>query len=460
MLKVYTIILAGGIGERIKHHLAKQFIKIAGKTVLEHTIDIFEKNDRIDYLIIVIHQNYKDLMEEIIIKNNYKKVIKILNGGETRQESSYIGLNSIEDEDAIVLIHDAVRPFISNRIINECIEALRDFNAVDVAIPSSDTIIEINNKKLITNIPNRKYLWRGQTPQGFKLQTIKKAHKLALEDNKKDTFSDDCGLVLEYLHEKIYVVNGEQKNIKITYSEDVFLADKLFQLNAFEIYDEISLHKLKQKVIVIFGGTKGIGKAISDIAKKYGAKVYNFSRSKGVDISNYEQIKMVLAETYNKESIINYIINTAGILRMGKLEDRDLLDDIFDEIKVNYFGSIAVCKAGIQYLKKSNGGILLFTSSSYTRGRALYSIYSSSKAAIVNLVQALSDELAIYNIKINAINPERTATPMRFKHFGKEPPETLLSPEQVAFVSLQTLLSNLTGSVIDVRRDDKELYFD
>lgn len=96
--------------------------------------------------------------------------------------------------------------------------------------------------------------------------------------------------------------------------------------------------------------------------------------------------------------------------------------------------------------------MLLFTSSSHTRGRALYSVYSSTKAAIVNFMQAVSEELFHDQVRINAINPERTATPMRFENFGKEPEETLLSPARVAEVSLQTLLSDLTGQVIYATR--------
>ena len=99
-----------------------------------------------------------------------------------------------------------------------------------------------------------------------------------------------------------------------------------------------------------------------------------------------------------------------------------------------------------------NRAILLFTSSSYTRGRALYSTYSSTKAGIVNLVQALSEELLPDRIRINTINPERKATAMRYGAFGKEPEDTLLKAEQVAEVSLRTLLSDLTGQVVDVRR--------
>ena len=128
------------------------------------------------------------------------------------------------------------------------------------------------------------------------------------------------------------------------------------------------------------------------------------------------------------------------------------INDVRKDIEINYIGAINVAKASIPYLQKTMGGILLFTSSSYTRGRALYSTYSSTKAGIVNLTQALAEELSSDKIKINVINPERTATPMRTKAFGKEPEDSLLSVEKAGKMSLKTLLSDLTGQVIDIRR--------
>ena len=179
--------------------------------------------------------------------------------------------------------------------------------------------------------------------------------------------------------------------------------------------------------------------------------MYGFSRSNGVDVTIFDEVKDALESVYNKEGKIDFIVNTAGLLKMGKLNCREI-DDIFNEVKVNYMGCVNVAQLAPQYLKKSNGSLLFFTSSSYTRGRALYSIYSSTKAAIVNLVQALAEEWD--HIRINVINPERTATPMRFQNFGKEPEDTLLSAEKVAKASLNTLLSAFTGQVIDVRRKD------
>ena len=447
-LKNYAIILASGSGSRYGNDIPKQFVKIAGKTILEHTVEIFEKAEQIDETIIVITPEYRHVAEEILLKNSYNKVSKLLNGGETRKDSSFIGISSIEDEEAHVVIHDCARPFLTQKIITDCVNALEKYDAVDVAIPSADTIIKVK-ENIIENIPERAYLRRGQTPQCFKLSVIKKAHELSASDSN---FTDDCGLVVKYGLGDVYVVDGDVENIKVTYPSDIFMADRLFQIRSAMYPQSQSLENIKNKVIVIFGGTSGIGKCITDLARHFGAKVFSASISTGCDVSDYSQVEKFFKTVYQETKRIDYVVNTAGILKMGKLSERPI-EDIQKDVEVNYLGSINVVKASIKYLKESEGSVELFASSSYTRGRALYSTYSSTKAGIVNLMQALSEELSCDNIKINVINPERTATPMRFKAFGQEPAETLLKPEKVAEASLKTLLSDLTGQVIDVRKD-------
>ncbi|HEX7065261.1 MAG TPA: 2-C-methyl-D-erythritol 4-phosphate cytidylyltransferase [Bacillales bacterium] len=452
MGKVHAILLASGEGERAGYHLPKQFIKIAGKTLIEHTIEVFEKNPRVDDVIIIINPLYTSLMEDILLRNDYRKVQKVLQGGKSRRESSYIGLQAINDDNDKVLIHDAVRPFLRNEIIDDCIDALDSYDSVDVAIPSPDTIIEVNEESRITGIPQRERLRRGQTPQGFRTGVIKKAHEMAMaSENEMAHITDDCGLILKFDLGPIYVVQGEERNIKITYPEDIFLADKIFQTNSYSIQEEIPLEAIEGKVVVIFGGSKGIGEATAEMAGHYGARVHTFSRGNGTDVTSFTDVSDALEQVYRKEGRIDYVVNSAGVLRIGKLNTRDI-EDIVEEININYIGSITVAKASVQYLKKSQGGIVLYTSSSYTRGRALYSVYSSSKAAIVNLTQALAEELMPSNIKVNVINPERTDTPMRRENFGKEPKETLLTAGEVAEASLKTMLSGLSGQVIDVRR--------
>lgn len=256
-------------------------------------------------------------------------------------------------------------------------------------------------------------------------------------------------------NELVYVVKGEQFNMKLTYKEDLFLLDKLFQLKSIAQQNETITPKAQQKlpvsVIVVFGGSYGIGLDVVNICNGYGAHVYSFSRSEnGVDVSNNLLVAKALKEVFEKEGRIDAVINTAGVLDKEPLVNMSY-NEIYKSINVNYIGAVIVAKESYSYLKESKGVLLLFTSSSYTRGRSLYSLYSSSKAAIVNLVQALSEEWYDYGIRINCINPERTKTPMRTKNFGMEPEESLLKSSVVAAVSINSLFSSMTGEVIDVK---------
>lgn len=205
------------------------------------------------------------------------------------------------------------------------------------------------------------------------------------------------------------------------------------------------------KVFVIFGGNSGIGKEIYELCKEYNAIVYSFSRSNRCDISNQKDVRDSLKSVFNKNGHIDFVINTAGVLNKQSLVGMSY-EDMKESLNINYWGAIVVAKESYEYLKHTHGGLLLYTSSSYTRGRCLYSLYSSSKAAIVNLVQGLSEEWGEIGIKINCINPERTRTPMRTKNFGLEPENSLLNPKSVAVASINTLFSNMTGQIIDVKR--------
>lgn len=453
--KTQLIILAGGIGERFGGNIPKQFVKIAGKTIIEHTIAAVEKSVAIDSIIIVINKEFYDYMNDLILKNHYKKVRKIVMGGSTRQESSYAGIRACDDDTENVLFHDAIRPFISEEILEDVVNALEKYQAVDVAIPCADTIIQINDEMIISDIPKRKYLMRGQTPQAFKKSVILEAYQRFMQDKDVEV-TDDCGIVRHYGLADIYVVTGSEQNIKVTYQEDIYLADKLFQIHSINgtLSDEnfeAGIEKLREKVGVIIGSSSGIGADIWSCLDSNCCKIYGASRKSGCDITKYQDVERLLREIYQKEGRIDYIINTTGELKVSKLESMDI-EEIEGLLSVNYKGVIYLTKAAIPYLRETKGMIIHFTSSSYTRGRALYSLYSSSKAAVVNFVQAMSEELMDDGIKINAINPERTKTPMRVKNFGNEPEDTLLDSKTVAKVTINAINQDYTGQVIDIRR--------
>lgn len=451
-----AIILAGGIGSRLGLDRPKQFMKVAGKTVLEHTVEIFQRNTQIDEIAIVMHASYVHDAEEMVIKNHWTKVKKVLNGGKERYESSIAAINAYhkqaQTENINLIFHDAVRPLVSIRIISDVIEALNTYDAVDVAVPAVDTIIKLDEtKKYIEQIPNRNYLNRGQTPQAFKYDIIAKAYQFALQDKNLQT-TDDCGIVRKYLPDvKVYVVAGEEQNIKLTYPEDVYVLEKLFQIKGTAPDEKISLEKLKNKIIIVFGGNSGIGLDIVKIAEQYGAKCYSFSRSTtNTDISDFLQVQNALQLVIEKENKIDYVVNTAAVLNKEPLMHltQECISKIID---INYNGMVNVTTASYKYLKDSKGQILHFTSSSYTRGRANYALYSSTKAAVVNFVQAVAEEWQQDKIRINCINPQRTKTPMRTTNFGIEDERTLLKSKDVAEISLKTLLSNFSGEVVDIK---------
>ncbi len=452
MKRNIAIILAGGIGSRLGLSTPKQFFKVAGKMVVEHTIDSFESNPNIDEIAIVSNPFYVFDFETAIIKNSWKKVKKILKGGAERYHSSLSAIKAYQDEDVNLIFHDAVRPLVSQRIINDVIDALGKYQAIDVAMPATDTIIQVKGE-FISQIPDRSNLMRGQTPQAFHIDTIAKAYEIALKDeNFKVT--DDCGVVVKYLPDvPVYVVLGEESNMKLTYKEDTYLLDKYFQLRKSELPSaSLQDEKFENKVAVIFGGSYGIGKEIGELLEERGAKVYSFSRKLNhVDVGNKEQVGKVLESVNQAEGHIDFIINTAGLLSKELLVATDY-ETICNTINTNYLGTINVALESYPYLKETRGKLIFFTSSSYTRGRAFYSIYSSTKAAIVNFVQAIAQEWEPVGVNVNCINPERTKTPMRVKNFGNEPDESLLSAREVAIATLQTLNSDFTGQVIDVRK--------
>lgn len=453
-----AVILAGGLGTRVGLDIPKQLIKIAGHTILEHTMARFDAHPAVDEIVVMMAQGHLDAVRAIIRDGGYTKVRHVLEGAATRNGTTLAALDVVGDDDTMVLFHDAVRPLVSPRIITECFTALERYDAVDVAIPSADTIIEVDETNVIRDIPPRARLRRGQTPQAFRAGVIRRAYAIAADD-PDFTATDDCTVVLRYSPDvPIWVVTGEERNMKVTDPIDVYLADKLFQLTTDNLapeLDEASYRAaLEDRTMVIFGGGYGIGADIAALAGRYGARVFAFSRSttnthveRRADIQ--AAIESVLAETDH----IDFMVNTAAVLPRGLLTETSE-ETIYAATEINYLAPLLLAQELYPHLRATRGSMLNFTSSSYTRGRSGYSLYSSAKAAVVNLTQALADEWSDVGVRVNCINPERTGTPMRTKAFGSEPADSLLASGEVARRSLDVLISAETGLILDIRRND------
>lgn len=447
-----AVILAGGVGNRLGLGTPKQFFKVAGKMVMEHTIDTFERNPHIAEIAIVSNPFYVADMENMVLRNGWRKVKKILKGGKERYDSSLSAIRAYAGRDVNLVFHDAVRPLVSQRIIDDVCAALLTHAAIDVTLPAVDTIIEAEGGR-IAHIPDRSRLQRGQTPQAFRRDVIAEAYERALRD-PAFRVTDDCGVVVKYMPEvPVHLVPGEESNMKLTYKEDTYLLDKFFQLRGSELPEaEAPRGSLRGKVAAVFGGSYGIGRDTADQLRAAGVRVHSFSRSlTGTDVGYRDDVAKALRQVAAEEGRIDFVINTAGVLNKEPLCTMDYAT-IEAAVRTNYLGTVNVALEAYAYLKESRGKLVFFTSSSYTRGRAFYSIYSSTKAAIVNFVQAVAQEWEPAGITVNCINPERTKTPMRVSNFGVEPEETLLRPEAVAEATVRSLLSDYTGQVIDVKR--------
>lgn len=213
-----AVILAGGVGSRMGAGIPKQLLTVCGRTVLEHTIDAFEKNACIDEIIVVANASIIGSVKAL--QGTWPKVHRIVEGGRERSDSSLAAIRAYEDEDCNLIFHDAVRMLVSQDIINRVCTALLTHEAVDVAIPSTDTILCVRDNR-IESIPDRSLLFRSQTPQAFRRRLIAQAYELA-EADPDFRATDDCGVVLKYVPDaRIFVVDGEERNIKITYPEDI-----------------------------------------------------------------------------------------------------------------------------------------------------------------------------------------------------------------------------------------------
>ncbi|MEA3465132.1 MAG: 2-C-methyl-D-erythritol 4-phosphate cytidylyltransferase [Thermodesulfobacteriota bacterium] len=448
---ISAIILASGTGQRFQETQPKQFMKLAGMPVLVHTIKSFQTHSAIDQIVIVCHESYVDDVWSLVSQYALSKVVKVVCGGTTRQESSSVGIQSCSEAD-YVLIHDGVRPFLSHAVITELVDAVQQYHAVDTVIPSADTLVEVDDQGFIANIPDRYRFRRGQTPQAFLRELILRAHQQAIADGI-DNATDDCQLVMRLGH-KVYCVEGHEQNIKITYPIDLHIADKLFQLNSQTVLsDQDDLSEFfRDKVVVVFGGGAGIGASLAQLMRDNGGRVYVGGRhtEPAVDVTVPDSINVFVDNVIGATGRIDFVINCAGdlIRRDVEFTTPEQWRQLY---AVNVDGCFNVSHAIIPIFNRQQIGSLMFIgSSSYTRGRAGYAAYSSSKAAVVNFCQALAEELASSGIRVNVASPGRVKTGLRERNFGKEPEGSLLCPDIVARKIAAALITETTGSVFDI----------
>ena len=231
---IFAAILAGGIGSRMGGtDTPKQFLTLGNKPVIIHTIEKFVINSKFDKILVLSPQNFINhtinLITEYFGENNN---IVVLEGGDTRNDTIINSINFIRenfdiDDDSIIVTHDSVRPFVTHRIIEDNINAVKEFGACDTVVPATDTIVESVDGEIIKDIPVRDNFYQGQTPQSFK---INKLYELIndLSDNETNILTDACKIFV-LKGEDVHLVEGEITNIKITYPYDLKLANTILK---------------------------------------------------------------------------------------------------------------------------------------------------------------------------------------------------------------------------------------
>ena len=225
-MKNIALIFAGGIGKRMNSNgIPKQFLKLYGKEIIIYTLEIFEKNNDIEGIIVSCLEEKISCLKYLIKKYDLKKIRSIIAGGKTGQESIYNGLCEVEkyySQGDIVLIHDGVRPLINEKTIEDNILSVKKYGSAITTVPAIETIIEVEKEKhKIKNILKRSECYMARAPQSFYLKDILDAHRKAIKENKND-FIDSASMMAYYGY-KLNIINGPVENIKITTPLDYYI---------------------------------------------------------------------------------------------------------------------------------------------------------------------------------------------------------------------------------------------
>jgi len=266
-MRMVAVVLGGGVGQRLGAGMPKQLLTLGGQTLVERCVAAFDQAPSVDEVLVVMARGYTEQVKVMLADGGYRKVTNVIEGGATRPDSTRVALAAIAGAGAAaggapggghdgaaaggattggldgdlggaegiwsggdcgVLLHDAARPLVDQRIIADCVASLEVHAAAGVAVPTSDTIV-ITDNGVMRSVPRRETLFRCQTPQCFRLSVIARAHELAAADPDFAP-TDDCGVVLRYLPGvDVHIVPGSERNIKITYPQDLAVAEALLR---------------------------------------------------------------------------------------------------------------------------------------------------------------------------------------------------------------------------------------
>lgn len=231
---VYGVILAGGVGSRMGGDKPKQYLTVKGKPIIIYTIEKFFAVPELEKIIVLCPKQWVEHTKNLIEKHiaPAKERVAVIEGGVTRNETIMNAIDFIDgegklDDETIIVTHDSVRPFVTNRIIEENIDSAKKYGACDTVVPATDTIVEALDNSFISSIPDRSKMYQGQTPQSFNALKLKNMYN-ALTDEEKGILTD-AAKIFVIKGEKVALVQGETYNMKITYPYDLRVAKSLLE---------------------------------------------------------------------------------------------------------------------------------------------------------------------------------------------------------------------------------------
>ncbi len=231
---VFAAVFAGGVGSRMGNSdTPKQYLELGSRPIIIHTIEKFFINEKIDEIIVLCPKPWVAHTRSLIAKFIPEgKKISVVQGGDSRNGTLENAIKFIEenyetDENTVIVTHDAVRPFLTHRMIEENVEAALEYGACDTVVPATDTIVESENGSIISCIPDRSKMYQGQTPQSFRLKELERV-LASLTEEEKAILTDACK-IFSIKNKDVFLVKGEVFNIKITYPYDLKVAQTLLK---------------------------------------------------------------------------------------------------------------------------------------------------------------------------------------------------------------------------------------
>ncbi len=476
-----AIIFAGGSGTRMKTHgLPKQFLKIEGKTIIVKTLENFEINKQIDKIYIACKEDWIDYLKEEIEQSGIKKVAKIVKGGESGQDSIFNALYAAYEEnpkDSIVLIHDGVRPFISQELINQNIEDVEKYGTSITVTPCFETAIQSSNGELVEEVPKRSEMYTAQAPQCFRLGQIVEVHQKVRQTEKGyDGAVDSCNLMRNNGY-PVHMTMGPRNNIKVTTPTDYYLIQALYKYKKDEYRSEnelnkiieedinhildnpINFKKLENSTVLITGASGMIGTyllytlAILNDLRSLNIKIVALVRDRN-KITGYLKnrddiivLEQDVCDRINYDDKVDYIIHAASPASPKIMKDAPV-----DTLMANTLGTYNTLKLA----KKSNVKSYVFISSREVYGEPYEwqeefredtygfidpllprSCYPEGKRAAENMCVTFREQ---YGVNAKIVRPAHTYGPGMSIHDGRVQADFLKN-----VVEHQNILMKSTG---------------